>query len=167
VSTSQLLNAFSDPALPAGFAPFNIANICGHLYVAYAKQDAGNTDDVAGAGNGFINIFSYDGTLIRRLISNGPLNSPWALALAPEDFGQFSNKLLVGNFGNGRINVFDPATGNFLGELQWRQAHNSQANTIDGLWGLVAHCVSVYFAAGGNDELHGTVGKIKPYYKDC
>src|SRR5205814_3985839 len=97
--------AFQDPNLPAGYAPFNIANIGGQLYVTYAKQDADKHADVAGDGNGFIDVFDTSGVLAKRLVSRGPLNSPWGMAVAPAGFGEFSHALLVGNFGNGRINA--------------------------------------------------------------
>ena len=100
-------------ASPAGFAPFGIANLNGQLYVTYAKQDADKHDDVAGPANGFVDIFDTNGNLIQRLVTRGRLNSPWGLAFAPANFGQFSNDLLVGNFGDGRMNVVDPSTGGF------------------------------------------------------
>ena len=91
------------------FSPFNIQNLGGKLYVTYAKPDEARKDDVSGPGNGFVDVFDTDGNLLQRLISHGPLNSPWGLVLAPDSFGAFSHRLLVGNFGNGRINAFDPS----------------------------------------------------------
>jgi len=85
--------------------------------VTYAKQDAAKHDDVPGPGNGFVDVFDLDGNLIKRLISNGALNSPWGLALAPSNFGDLSNSLLVGNFGDGVINAFNPGTGAPLGPI--------------------------------------------------
>ncbi|MBV9121892.1 MAG: TIGR03118 family protein, partial [Planctomycetes bacterium] len=110
--------AFADPSLPAGYAPFNIQDLGGRLYVTYALQDAARQEDAAGPGHGFLDVFDLQGHRLQRLASQGPLNSPWGLALAPEDFGAFRNDLLVGNFGDGHINAFDPATGAFLGRLQ-------------------------------------------------
>jgi uncharacterized protein (TIGR03118 family) len=164
--------AFVDPVLPAGYAPFNIQNLGGHLYVTYAIRDPGTGDDMPGAGNGYIDVFTTGGLLERRLVSNGPLNSPWGLAMAPGDFGQFSNDLLVGNFGDGRINAFDPLTGNYLGALS--DAGNNPI-VIDGLWGLMfgndaqagSHN-SLYFTAGISGpaeralEDHGLFGMITP-----
>jgi len=95
-----LTGTFTDPALPAGYAPFNIQNIGGQMYVTYAKQDATAHDDVACAGCGYVDIFDTNGNLIQRLISGGSLNAPWRLAMAPSDWGKFSNDLLVGNFGD-------------------------------------------------------------------
>src|SRR5262249_18037218 len=126
--------AFTDPQLPAGFAPFNVQRIGDALYVTYALRDADQHDDVAGSGNGIINVFDFEGNLVTRLVSNGPLNSPWGLALAPPNFGDFSTALLVGNFGDGTINAFDPSSGQYLGTLQDSTGANI---AITGLWGLV------------------------------
>jgi uncharacterized protein (TIGR03118 family) len=155
---------FSDPNIPAGFAPFDIRSLNGQLYVTYAKQDDFKHDDVKGAGNGFVDIFNTNGVLVKRLISNGPLNSPWGLAIAPGDFGPFSNDLLVGDFGDGLINAFDPSTGTFFGTLE-----NSQGNpiSIDGLWGLTfgngftaGPTNTLFFTAGINGEADGLFGDL-------
>lgn len=158
-----LTGAFQDPNLPSGFAPFGIQNVGGNLVVTYAK--VGPTgDDVAGPGNGFVDLFDANGDLIKRLISNGPLNSPWGVALAPSGFGTFGNDLLIGNFGDGTINAFDPTTGAFLGTLT--DAAGNQI-VIDGLWGLMfgngAHGASpnaLFFTAGINDEANGLFGTL-------
>src|SRR2546426_11188664 len=100
--------AFTDPDLPAGYAPFGIRNIGGTIYVTYALQDAAKHDDVRGEGHGFVDAFDTAGHLLRRVASKSQLNSPWGLALAPADFGFFSNDLVVGNFVNGRLHAFDP-----------------------------------------------------------
>src|SRR5437899_7138305 len=107
---------FSDPNIPAGFAPFGIENIDGDLFVSYAKQDAEKHDDVAGRGNGFVDLFDTDGHVLRRFASRGPLNSPWGMTRASFAFGRFSGDILVGNFGNGKINVFS-TQGRFIDEL--------------------------------------------------
>ena len=104
--------AFTDPKIPAGFAPFNIWNLAGNLYVAYAKQDAAKKFDVPAVGNGFVSVFDANGKLLSSngtgpLVANGQLNSPWGLAIAPATFGQFAGALLVGNFGDGRILAYD------------------------------------------------------------
>src|SRR5258708_2123359 len=129
------------------FAPFGIQNIDGKLFVTFALQNAQHHDDVSGPGNGFVDVFDTEGNLIRRLASHGTLNSPWGLALAPGDFGQFSNDLLVGNFGDGRINAFDPASGNFEGQLKDKSGNPI---TIDDLWGL----------AFGNGGLAGKTNEL-------
>src|SRR5262249_17448202 len=130
---TTLGGTFTDSTLPDGFAPFNIAAINGKLYVTYAKQDADAEDDASGPGNGFIDVFTTDGVFEKRLVSQGPLNSTWGMAVAPASFGDFSNDLLVGNFGNGRINVFNPGTGAFLGTLSSSKNHPL---VTEGLWGL-------------------------------
>jgi uncharacterized protein (TIGR03118 family) len=162
---ASLAGSFADPGIPTGFAPFGIANLHGQLYVTYAKQNAARHDDVAGPANGFVDIFDTNGNLIRRLVTRGRLNSPWGLAFAPADFGQFSNDLLVGNFGDGRINVVDPHTGNFLGQLRDR---DNRAITIDGLWGLAfgngataGPTNTLFFTAGIDDEAHGLFGSLR------
>jgi uncharacterized protein (TIGR03118 family) len=151
-SPAFLLGSFTEPNLPAGFAPFNIQNIGGHLLVTYAKQGPGGEDDEPGAGNGFVDVYDLNGSLEKRLITQGVLNSPWGLALAPAGFGEFGGDLLVGNFGDGRINAFDPVSGAFEGTLR-----DAQGNPIvnEGLWALI-------FGNGGNggdpDKLYFTAG---------
>ncbi len=156
--------------IPSNFAPFNIQNIGGKLFVTYAMQDADRKDDVAGAGNGYVNVFDANGNFLQRLVTKGPLNSPWGMTIAPSNFGDFSSKLLIGNFGDGTISVFDPATRAFLGSLKDR---NGNPITIDGLWGLqVGNGTNdedpnkVYFNAGiaGPDavEDHGLFGSLAP-----
>jgi len=156
--------AFSDPKIPAGFAPFGIQAINGNLYVTYAKQDADRHDDVAGKGLGYVDVFDPNGQLLDRFISKGPLNAPWGLALAPAGFGEFSNTLLVGNFGDGRINAFDLVSGKHLGALK---GANGRPLEIDGLWGLAfgnglndQPVNTLFFTSGPDDEEHGLYGRI-------
>jgi uncharacterized protein (TIGR03118 family) len=158
--------AFTDPSIPKGFAPFGIQAINGNVYVTYAKQDADAHDDVQGKGLGYVDVFDPNGNLIDRVASKGPLNAPWGLALAPAGFGEFSNSLLVGNFGDGRINAFDLASGEFLGGLKGADGHPI---TIDGLWGLAfgngfagQPVNTLYFTAGSNGEADGLYGRIDP-----
>lgn len=163
--------AFVDSSIPAGFAPFGIANLGGKIYVSYAKQDAAKHDDVAGAGNGYVDVFDASGTLITQLISKGALNSPWGMQIAPSTFGQFSGALLVGNFGDGTINAFDSAKGTSLGALKDSTGHTL---TIAGLWGLLfgnggrgGDTSTLYFTAGipgpygEKVESHGLFGSIQ------
>jgi uncharacterized protein (TIGR03118 family) len=160
--------SFTDPSLPAGYAPFNIQNINGELYVTYALQDAEHHDDVAGAGHGFIDVFNTNGVLLQRLVTQGALNSPWGLALASSNYGAFSGDLLVGNFGDGTIHAYDPANGMLLGTLD---DGSGNPIAIQGLWGLDfgnghngAGVDSLYFTAGipgpGMVEDHGLFGEL-------
>jgi uncharacterized protein (TIGR03118 family) len=155
---------FQDPNIPPGFAPFGIQNINGNLFVTYAKQNAVKHDDVAGPGNGFVDIFDTDGHLLQRFASQGSLNSPWGVARASFAFGVYSGQILVGNFGDGRINVFD-SDGNFLAQLA---NSNGKALKIDGLWtltlggGAKSSSDTLYFTAGPNKETNGLFGTITP-----
>jgi uncharacterized protein (TIGR03118 family) len=144
-------NGFVDPNLPAGYAPFGIRNFNGEIFVTYALQDAKGEDDVACAGCGFVNVFDTSGNFLRRLISNGELNAPWGLALVEGD------ELWVGNFGDGRINNYDPVSGNFIETL--RRADGTPLQ-FDGLWDLLPQAGGVFFTAGIADEEHGLFGII-------
>ncbi len=164
--------AFKDPTLPAGYAPFGIQAIKNgpngstQIYVSYAKQKApDNVDDESGPGLGLVDVFDANGKLITHLIApGGKLNAPWGMALAPNDFGTLSNALLVGNFGDGRIYGFDPATGDFIGTVSDASGTPFAAA---GLWGLAfgndasnqPHN-TLFFAAGINDEANGLYGRI-------
>src|ERR1700730_5850757 len=155
---------FVDRKIPAGFAPFGIQNINGDLFVTYAKQNLAKHDDVAGPGNGFVDVFDTNGFLLRRFASRGPLNSPWGVARASFAFGRFSGDILVGNFGNGKINVFD-SRGRFIDELD---RPNGKPLVIDGLWtltlggGRTSSSDTLYFTAGPNGETEGLFGTITP-----
>jgi uncharacterized protein (TIGR03118 family) len=165
--------AFVDPNLPAGYAPFNVAVLNGKVYVTYALQDpaSGNHDDKAGLGNGIVDVYSTNGTGLQRLISNGntnlfggALDSPWGLAIAPSSFGSLGGDLLVGNFGNGWINAFNPTTGNFDGFL----ATPTGAPVVNrDLWTITpggsgndGNPNTLYFTAGGLDESQGIFGSL-------
>lgn len=158
------VGSFTDANLPMGYAPFNIQSFGGQLYVTFALQNAAKHDDVAGPGHGFIDVFNPDGSFVRRLVSMGALNSPWGLAVAPGDFGKFSNDLLVGNFGDGKINAFDPMTGAPIGTVD---GTNGQPLVIDGLWAIIfgnggngGSKDVLYFTAGINHEADGLFGAI-------
>jgi uncharacterized protein (TIGR03118 family) len=158
------VRSFTDATVPAGFAPFGIQAIGGRLYVTFAKQEGpDNEDDQPGDGNGFVDIFNADGTLVRRFASQGRLNSPWAVALAPAGFGSVAGDILIGNFGDGQIGAYDATTGEFQGFLG---DNAGNAIAIDGLWGLTfgtgANAGKLYFAAGPVDETHGLVGTLSP-----
>ena len=163
-------HSFTDGELPDGYAPFNVRRIHGQLFVAFALQKLPELkDDQAGPGNGYVDIFDKDGTLLRRFASGGALNSPWGMAYAPARFGKFSNSLLIGNFGDGTINSYNILTGKFLGTLS-DPAGNPIV--IPGLWGLTFErepkedhecdfaAARLYFTAGINDEADGLFGVI-------
>jgi uncharacterized protein (TIGR03118 family) len=140
-------SSFSNPAIPAGFAPYNIQNIGGTLFVTYALQDSTKHTSVGGPGNGYVAMFNLNGSLIANLVSQGPLNSPWGIAVAPASFGPFAGALLVGNFSDGRINAFNMTTGAMLGTLN---DTTGNAIAIPGLW-------SLSFGGGTEGEDAGTL----------
>jgi len=155
---------FMDPEIPSGYAPFGMQLIDGDLFVTYAKQNAEKHDDVAGPGNGFVDVFDTDGHLLRRFASRGHLNSPWGVAAASFDFGAFSGAILIGNFGDGRIDAYD-RRGRFLDEL--RDA-DGRPIEIEGLWtltlggGLHSSPDTLFYTAGPNGETDGAFGMITP-----
>jgi uncharacterized protein (TIGR03118 family) len=160
--------AFTDPKLPKGYAPFGIRNINGTIYVTYALQDAAKHDDVRGMGHGFVNAFDTAGHLIRRVASKGTLNSPWGLALAPDDFGKFGNDLLVGNFGDGRIHAYKRDDDEFKHHGMLHRADGPPL-VIDGLWALsfgngvaAGPTSTLFFTAGPDEETHGLFGSLLP-----
>jgi uncharacterized protein (TIGR03118 family) len=154
--------SFTDPSVPAGFAPFGIQAVDGRLYVTFAKQDADAEDDVAGPGNGVVDVFRPDGRLQRRLITGGALNSPWGIVVAPGGFGRFGHDLLVGNFGDGAINAYDKNSGKPKGTL----TGPGGVPAIDGLWGLrfgngvTGDPKALLFSAGPDDEANGLLGEV-------
>ena len=160
----ELAGKFTDPNLPSGFAPFNVQVLGGKIYVAYAQQDAAKHDDVAGAGHGFVTEFDTNGNFLRRIATQGTLDSPWGLAIAPASFGALAGDLLVGNFGDGRINVFNLTTLTSDGQLP---GANGTPLDIDGLWALIpgndgngGNSSSIYFSAGPGAEILGLFGVI-------
>ena len=162
--TPNLAGTFTDPNLPSGYAPFNIQNLGSKLYVTYALQDAAMHDDVAGAGHGFVDVFDTNGVFLNRIASQGVLNSPWGLTIAPPSFGSIAGDLLVGNFGDGTINAFNLSTPANDGPI--KDLNNSPI-VIEGLWGLATGNGSqggstskVYFTAGPGDEVHGLFGVL-------
>jgi uncharacterized protein (TIGR03118 family) len=167
-SSFGLVNTLTDPTAPAGYAPFDVRVLNGKLYVTYALQQPGGHDDQAGPGNGFVDTFNLDGTGMQRLIAftpgTGVLNSPWGLDIAPSGFGNFGGDLLVGNFGDGIINVFDPNTGAFLGTLD---GANGQPLVNVDLWGIIngngglgGNLDSIYITAGVGNESAGVFASI-------
>lgn len=156
------VKSFTDATVPAGYAPFGIGTIAGQLYVTFAKQQGpDNEDDAPGVGNGFVDVFNADGTLSRRFASNGKLNSPWGIAMAPANFGAFSGDILVGNFGDGLIGAYDPTTGKLVDVVR---DSTTKPIVINGLWGLAfgpgANATKLYFTAGPGGEKHGLIGAL-------
>jgi uncharacterized protein (TIGR03118 family) len=165
---AKVSGGFVDPNMPAGYAPFNIWNINGSLYVTYAVQSAAKNQDVPGVGNGLVDVFDLNGNLLQRLTTGGLLNSPWGVAVAPANWGAFGGAVLVGNFGNGRINAFNAKTGALLGTLQ---DSTGAPISIQGLWAIEFGNGSsggdknfLYFTAGIflNGVPHGLLGSIAP-----
>ena len=160
---------FADATLPAGYAPFGIQALVVQnetlIYVTYAKQDTGAHDPVGGAGLGLVDVFDTQGTLKHHLIATGgALNAPWGMALAPSAFGTLSNMLLIGNFGDGWINAYDPASGAFVAALS---DASGAAIAIPGLWGIAfgngafsQPTTTLFFTAGPNGEVNGLYGRI-------
>jgi uncharacterized protein (TIGR03118 family) len=156
--------AFTDRHLPSNFAPFGIQAIGGDIYVTYAEQDANRHDEIAGPGLGYVDVYDPNGHLLHRVASRGNLNAPWGVALAPAGFGRFSNSVLIGNFGDGRINAYEPVFRSPLGSLRGQDHRPIQ---IDGLWGIAFGNGSagqpvntLFFAAGPAEESHGLYGRL-------
>lgn len=155
---------FTDPTLPAGYVPFNVQTLGNTLYVAYAFKEPGAGDETAGPGLGLVDAFDLKGNFLTRVATGGTLNAPWGMALAPSSFGAYAGDLLVGNFGDGRINIFDRATYHFLGQVT---GTDGNPVSIDGLWaispgggGLGGSTGLLYFTAGPGDESHGLFGVL-------
>jgi uncharacterized protein (TIGR03118 family) len=165
-NTTAFPGGFQDPSLPAGYAPFGIQTIGNLIYVTYAKQPAAPGPEVDGEGLGLVDEFDGTGTLVKQLIGvGGPLNAPWGVAMAPAGFGQFGGDLLVGNFGDGRINAFDPSSGKMLGTLM--DAATGTPIHIPGLWGIAfgngafsQSASTLYYAAAPDMKTQGLYGSI-------
>lgn len=160
--SAGLTNTYSDPTIAAGYKPFNVQNLGGTLYVTFAL--AGGTDDIPGAGHGFVKVFDPTSHTFASLVSQGSLDSPWGLALAPAGFGTLGGDLLVGNFGDGKINAFDRITGALVGTLA---GSTLDPLVIDGLWGLTfgnggngGSAASLYVTAGPDGETGGLLARI-------
>jgi uncharacterized protein (TIGR03118 family) len=159
----NLTGNFTDPSLPLGYAPFDIRLLGDKLYVTYALQGSGK-DEQHGAGFGFVSVFDTQGNFLGRVASQGTLNAPWGLAIAPSSFSQFAGDLLIGNFGDGTINAFNLTTGKFDGQLL---GADGKPLVVDGLWGLIAgndglagNSNTIYFSAGPQDESNGVFGAL-------
>jgi uncharacterized protein (TIGR03118 family) len=158
---------FVDPNLPAGFVPFGVAALNGQLYVTFAKQDAAMHDEITGAGLGYVDIFDFSGNLVNQFASAGALNAPWGIAIAPAGFGSFGGDLLIGNFGDGTVNIFSPngtALATSKGALM---AGNGQPLTFPGLWALAfgngdadKPISTLFYTAGFASQVDGVFGSI-------
>jgi len=162
----QWSGAFKDADIPNGFAPFGIQHANGMIFVTYAKQDADAEDEIAGRHLGYVDAFATDGAFIARVASRGPLNAPWGIAWAPDNFGHFGGDLLIGNFGNGRINAYRLTAGGWVLDGTLHRA-DGRAVRIDGLWGMqfgngaaAGPTNTLFFAAGPHDEAHGLFGSV-------
>ncbi|MEU8040290.1 TIGR03118 family protein [Streptosporangium sp. NPDC049078] len=157
--------AFQDPGLPENYAPFNVEVVGNSVLVAYAKRDPETGKSVAGQGKGFVSQFNGSGRFLGRFVARGALNAPWAMTLAPKNFGNLSGALLVGNFGDGRINAYNPRNGRSLGPLR---SSDGRPITLSGLWDLepgtetVGGTNSLWFSAGSDGGTHGLLGLIRP-----
>ncbi|HWY61359.1 MAG TPA: TIGR03118 family protein [Rhizomicrobium sp.] len=161
--TATLGGNFTDPGLPSGYAPFGIQNLGGKLYVTYAEQGSGG-NEAHGLGLGYVDVFDTNGNFLSRVASGGTLDAPWGLAIAPSSFMDYGNDLLVGNFGDGRINAYDPTSFAYLGQLL--DSHGNPIS-IDGLWGLGfgngasgGPTNTLFFTAGLDEENHGLFGAL-------
>jgi len=156
---------FTDPTVAAGYSPFNAQVLNGELFVTFALHNPGGEDDIAGAGNGYVDVFNLDGTFNRRIASQGDeINSPWGLAIAPTSFGNLAGSLLVGNFGDGTISAFDPLTGTFRGRLL---DQDGNPLVLGDLWALIpgnngaaGDRKKIYFTAALSEEAHGLFGSL-------
>jgi uncharacterized protein (TIGR03118 family) len=160
----KLPGAFVDPNLPSNYSPFNVVSLGGRLYISYAQKEEDGDDEVAGPGMGIVDAYDTGGHLLQRVATGGTLNAPWGMALAPAGFGDFSNCLLVGNFGDGAVSAYDAVTGAFRGQLR---APTGDVIKIDGLWGMAfgnnlnnQPATTLFFAAGPNEEANGAYGRI-------
>jgi len=158
-SNFRLTKSFTDATIPAGFSPYNVQVLDDKLYVTYSKADR-----TTGAGFGYVDQYDLNGTLLARVGSAGTLNDPWALAIAPKSYGAFAGDLLVGNFGDGTINVFNQTTDQFLGQLA---GTDGKPIAITDLWALTpgngtsaGTTDALYFTAGLADEKHGLFGAL-------
>ncbi len=158
-------DAFQGLNLPSDYSPFGIQNVGGNIVVTFAHRMPGSRDEDHGPGLGRVAIFNDRGALLLRLPRGAFMNAPWGIAMAPGDFGAFSHRLLIGNFGDGTIHAFNSVSGRFEGALL---NPNGSPLTIEGLWGLSfggdtvrnGLATELFFTAGPNDENDGLFGKI-------
>jgi uncharacterized protein (TIGR03118 family) len=169
-SFNPVPGGFTDPKVPAGYAPFGIQALGGNIFVTYTQQDAAKKDDVAAPGKGYVDEYTPAGALVAQVVNSGkknaPLNAAWGLAMAPADFSVFGGDLLVGNFGNGRISAYTQRGAKWVYKGQLRLADGTPI-AVDGLWGIAfgngaaaGPASTLYFLSGPSAEAHGLFGSI-------
>jgi uncharacterized protein (TIGR03118 family) len=158
---------FIDPTMPAGFVPFGIAALNSQLYVSYTMQDAAKHDETTGSGLGYVDVFDFSGNFISRFASAGPLNAPWGIALAPAGFGSFEGDLLIGNFGDGTINIFAPNGTSLATDMGPLTVNSGAVLAVPGLWALAfgdgdsdKPLTTLFYTAGFADQTDGVFGSI-------
>jgi len=158
-----------DATIPQGFVPFGISAINNQLYVTYAKQDSAKHDEVTGAGLGYVDVFDLSGNLVSRFASTGALNAPWGIAVAPSGWGSLAGDVLVGNFGDGKINIFKPNGTQLATSVGPLKGSNGQPFAFPGLWSLVfgngdsdKPLATLFYTAGFATQTDGILGAITP-----
>ena len=164
---ADMQGKFVDPNIPAGYVPFGIAAISGQLYVTYAMQDAAKHDETTGAGLGYVDVFDFSGNFVSRFASGGALNAPWGIAMAPTGFGSIAGDVLIGNFGDGKINIFAPNGKQLATSVGSLAGSNGQALSVPGLWSLAfgngdsdKPSTTLFYTAGFADQTDGVFGSI-------
>ena len=160
---------FVDPNMPAGFVPFGIAAVNNQLYVTFAMQDQAMHDEVTGAGLGYVDAFDFNGNFLSRFASAGALNAPWGIAVAPTGFGSLASDVLIGNFGDGTVNIFTPNGTSLATSVGALMVSNGGALSIPGLWSLAfgngdpdKPVTTLFYTAGFADQTDGVFGSISP-----
>jgi uncharacterized protein (TIGR03118 family) len=158
---------FVDPTIPVGFVPFGIVALSGQLYVSYAKQDAAKHDETTGAGLGYVDVFDFSGNFVNRFASGGALNAPWGMAVAPTGFGSLAGDLLIGNFGDGKINIFAPKGTELATSMGPVTVTNGGTFAVPGLWAVVfgngdsdKPLTTLFYTAGLANQTDGVFGSI-------
>jgi uncharacterized protein (TIGR03118 family) len=164
---ADMQGKFVDPTMPAGFVPFGIVALNSQLYVTYAMQDAAKHDEATGAGLGYVDVFDFGGNFVSRFASTGPLNAPWGIALAPAGFGSLAGNLLIGNFGDGTINIFAPNGTSLATSMGPLTVNNGAMFAVPGLWALVfgdgdsdKPLTTLFYTAGFANQTDGVLGSI-------
>jgi uncharacterized protein (TIGR03118 family) len=164
---ADMQGKFQDPAIPKGFVPFGISAVNNQLYVTYAMQDTAQHDEVPGAGLGYVDVFDLSGNLVSRFASAGALNAPWGITVAPSGFGSLAGDVLIGNFGDGKINIFTPNGTQLATSVGPLMGGNGQPFAFPGLWSLVfgngdsdKPLTTLFYTAGFADQTDGVFGTI-------